>query len=163
MTTLNELVADTPRFSRSEFPPGRLFDQTDPHHFTTVIDWRETCGVPLYPSPWISDDERSSGFCRFKGSPTSEHYAHGRLARAGDYFPAKGGVMDAWLYAIRLFNGVGLYLDTEYDGAPRLMVHVDSRPGRAVWWVRSQGRYIYAQKEPDKFWNLIARVILDNQ
>lgn len=157
--TLNELLADTRFFSRREFPPGRLFDDTDPEHFATVIRWREACGVPLNPSPWVSDDGRSSGCCRFKGSPTSQHYARGRLAQAGDYFPAHARAMTAWLHAIRFFGGVGLYLDTQYNGRPRRMVHVDSRTGRPLWWVRKDRVYVYESVEPARFWKLIEEAI----
>lgn len=46
--------------------------------------------------------------------------------------------------AVRLFGGVGFYVDTTYGGERRPMFHVDLRP-EPLCWLRSGGsRYTYA-------------------
>lgn len=106
--------------------------------------WRDLLGQPLRITPVLE------GIYRTTGSPTSQHYAVGRLSTAIDIFPMAGSVGQAFLTALSIdaFRGVGLYLDTK----PGFMIHVDVRQGDRILWVRTGGNsYTYFHKEPLRY------------
>lgn len=124
-------------FSAAEFP-----EPPDEHAQPALIyrlqTLRDQLGAPLYPSP------ARGALARFDGPTTSRHYAVGRRCDAVDVFPATGFLARAWLHAVALFGGVGLYVDTQFRGQPWPMLHVDLRPA-PTWWLRDAGVYHYAQ------------------
>lgn len=109
--------------------------------------WRDLCGKPIALTPV------PEGIFRTEGSPTSQHFAVGRLSTALDVFPADP--REAYLHAldVEAFRGIGLYLDTR----PSQMMHVDVRSGKRILWVRDKGTYVYMHKEPERFMSLLGR------
>lgn len=66
---------------------------------------------------------------RFMGNKDTEHYAVGRRSTAGDVFCEGYPIINfVSLVSLRLFNGIGIYLDTiGPDGLPWVMFHLDIR------------------------------------
>lgn len=98
---------------------------------------RDAIGVSMYPSPV------DGAFSRKYGSTTSRHYAVGKLSIAGDFFIPN---MSAVEVLVRLYamkdrpKGLGIYLDTIYNGVPCVMIHIDLREDEALW-IRDGGEY----------------------
>lgn len=123
-------------FQPGEFPedPRRY---AEPALIARLDEWREVVGAPMRPSP------APGALARFDGREGTRHYAVGRLSDAVDVF-VDGSQAAAWMAAVRLFGGVGFYVDTTYGGERRPMFHVDLRP-EPLCWLRSGGsRYTYA-------------------
>ena len=113
----------------------------------------------MFPSPV------KGALARFTGNPETEHYAIGRLSKAGDVF-CEGYPLFNFLSILSstLFNGVGIYLDTTGpDGYPWIMFHLDIREkgfneDQPLIWiadkVHGKNRYFYPQYEP-QYWRLL--------
>lgn len=117
----------------------------------------------MFPSPV------HGSFARRYGSKTSRHYAKGRLSDAFDNF-CEGIPFENYtkLLNSRLFNGLGIYLDTcGCDGLPWIMFHFDTRPGgfnskEPLIWIAKKVRtkhkvttkYYYPQNNP-QYWKLL--------
>lgn len=132
-------------FSESEFPETAL--GVDPELIDRLDELRDRLNAPVHPS------RDPGGWVRFSGSEESRHYV--MQADAGDVFPERA--LDAFLIAVHLFCGVGIYYDTNRsDLQPGAMLHVDLRPDLTIW-CRHEGRYIYPArsiKERKAFWRL---------
>ena len=117
------------------FTPGEFSENPDEHAAPELImaldQWREFLGFIVNPSPV------SGALARFSGDSESRHYAVGRLSDAVDVF-ASCHIRQAWLSAMRskLWGGIGVYFDTQYQGKSRPMLHLDLRPGPTVIWYR---------------------------
>ena len=139
-----------------DFSPREFAESPDEHVQPELIyrlqTLRERLGAAIFPSP------AGGALARFGGSVTSRHYAVGRLSDAVDVFPADGWAARAWLHAVALFGGVGLYLDTHFGGQQRPMLHVDLRPEPA-WWVRDAGAYHYAHSSPSAMRRLLSALV----
>jgi len=124
---------------------------------TTLQKIRYVFGRAMHPTP---DKE---GWARLDGSKTSQHYAVGRLSKAGDFFPERGYMMECWLVAqqIKDVMGIGLYLDTKgIDGAEWPMMHYDLRnSGKRVFWARDKGEYYTLGLDDEGFWQCINKLI----
>lgn len=129
----------------SENPDKRA----QPDIIYSLHDYRSILGRAFYPSP------TPGALARLREEDKgSRHYAgKGRLSDAVDGFPA-GNAANAFLVAItsQLFGGIGLYLDTHYDGREWPMLHLDLRPlgtdhaqETALIWIRQDGEYHYPQ------------------
>lgn len=114
-------------------------------------------GFPIWPGP------QQANWGRAYGRKTSEHFALGRNATAGDVFPARGSALKFWTLAQTFpqIGGLGLYLDTDgLDGKPWIMVHYDLRASPRRHWIRNEwGAYIHRHDEPKEFWQLFKRTI----
>lgn len=129
----------------------------DSRVITTLQAMRLALGQAIYPSP-LKD-----AWARLDGSTTSQHYAVGRLSKAGDIFPERGYLMVCWLIAQqqRDVKGLGLYTDTNgLDGGPWPMLHFDLRnSGKRVFWVRESGTYYTLGSEDADFWRVVRALI----
>lgn len=133
-------------FTVDEFPPTA--QQCNPALIERLDEFRGFLGQRIHPS------RNPEGWVRDKGSPTSRHYK--AFADAGDIFPERP-VLRAFLLAVNMFDGVGIYYDTKRGQLqPGAMLHVDLR-GEQVIWCRNEGRYIYPGRDRDsakEFWYL---------
>ncbi len=122
-------------FSASEFPAGVL-EYMEPAFLYRLDAFRTALGCPIHPSPKIE------GWVRETGNPRSRHFVgSGRQSDAGDVF-CDADPFYCMATAIRSgFTGIGLYFDTHYNGQERPMLHLDTRPGGLVMWVRRAGEY----------------------
>ena len=129
----------------------------DSRVITTLQQMRYALGHPIHPSP-LRD-----AWARLDGKPTSQHYAVGRLSKAGDIFPARGRLMACWLVAQQITDvrGLGLYSDTNGpDGDPWPMMHFDLRNVKRVFWVREGGQYFTLNGVEDRdFWRVVRQLI----
>jgi hypothetical protein len=132
-------------FSPDEFPPGAL-DHMAHYFIVQIVLFRSRLGAPIMPSPI------PEGWFRATGSPSSRHYAVGRQSDAGDIFPLHCDIRRAVMLAVRFFSGVGFYLDTR----PTVMLHVDMREDQTLWCRVPGGVYIYAHREPDKYFKYLS-------
>lgn len=117
-----------PNFSESEFDHIDL-SRMNENLFIELQNYRDMLGKRIYPSPLQDAWHRESG------STTSRHYAIDRLSDAGDVFP-DCHILEAFVTALRCkFGGIGVYLDTHYQGKPWPMLHLDMRPvdQQAIW------------------------------
>lgn len=123
---------------------------TDAETILTLQEIRNQGRFAIFPGQYQTNWGRTTG------SETSEHYAVGRLATAGDVFPARGKALKFWLLAQDQedVGGLGLYLDTKGpDGMLWLMVHFDLRPGPREFWIRDvAGQYWIERLSPIQFW-----------
>lgn len=136
-----DFTRDVTHFAPSEFP-GDALNHVDADLVLGLDELRDMLDSPILPSPVLA------GWYRTSGSQNSEHYAVGRLSRAGDVFP-DSNIVHALLTAMRqrAWGGIGVYLDTTGpNGQPWPMLHLDLRRGEQVLWMRLPGdRYIYPQ------------------
>jgi len=131
--------------SRDEFP-GDSLEHVSADLILGLSEFRERLGAPIVPSPLVA------GWYRKDGSKRSRHYAVGRLADGGDFFP-RCDIRLAFLVATgcEWFGGIGVYLDTNGpSGRPEPMMHLDCRGKRTIW-LRYEGRYIYPLADQDQF------------
>ena len=102
--------------------------------------FRSILGRSISPSPV------PGALARFDGSSTSRHYAVGRKSDAIDIFCNADASM-TFIKAIScgLWGGVGVYLDTQYNGKQHVMFHLDCRPVKdlPLIWFRENGKYTY--------------------
>jgi len=140
--------AKIPDFQPHEFPedPNK---HADPQLMYSLQDYRYLLGRAFFPSPVpgaLARDDKSS-----------EHFSNDKFkSRAIDGFP-KGCPADAWQIALssQLWGGIGLYLDTHYQGKKWVMLHLDLRPlghnhanNTVLLWIRDKnGKYVYPQYE----------------
>lgn len=156
MPTAYEYVQNySANFALHEWSDPTVLTFVDERVLVALDDLRDRFGRPIYPS------QVDAGWARMTGSPTSQHYADGRLATAADIFPERP-VLDCWLAAIAdpRWGGFGLYLDTRAaPKQPGSMLHLDLREGPRVFWVRNEiGQYIYKTGDAYRFWELVSRV-----
>lgn len=138
--------SDIDHFSESEFPAG-VVEKMAPAFLYRLDGYRADLGYPVYPSPL------AGGWVRTDGSTTSRHFigknGSGRQSDAGDVFP-DCDIWYAFITAVRCgFTGIGIYFDTQYDGKPKPMLHLDTRPGGLVVWTRIDGVYETIFPRPD--------------
>lgn len=150
------------KFTPDEFPEDPdLYAR--PKIIYRLDKFRLILGDYVYPSP------AAGGLARFDvGSKGSRHCARGkRRSDAVDVFP-EGNPGRALLIALtcQLFGGVGLYLDTEYEGHNWPMLHLDLRPlgtnhadETALLWVRRDGQYTYPQYGEQHCSNILIRAL----
>lgn len=113
-------------FSESEFA-GVDLARLNESVIVNIANFRARLGKSVYPSPV------GGAFVRTEGSFKSRHYAVNRLSDAGDWFP-RGHIANAFITAIAAgYGGIGLYLDTQYQGVPWPMIHLDNRKGQVFW------------------------------
>lgn len=131
-----------PNFKRSEFreDPNKY---AKPQLVYKLQDLRNYLGNRIHPSPV------EGSLARFSGSEDSRHYAVGRKSDAIDIF-VEGYPLHNWVLLLesRLFTGLGLYLDTEYNDNDWVMFHGDLRVPdnyEVFIWVRYAGEYYYPQ------------------
>lgn len=140
-----EAIRRSDHFELWEFP--RTVDRCRPELIDRLDDLRALVGSAIHPS------RHPDGWVRESGSTESMH--HVSNAMAGDVFPAEP--LAAFLFAIHLFGGVGIYYDTRRNELqPGAMLHVDLRPGLVIW-CRHEGRYIFpanSDAERAEFWRL---------
>lgn len=127
-----------PNFGKHEFPYGVL-DNTDSSVILLLQFIRShlPANQGIYPSPlpdaWYRLSEKSS---------PSMHYAgNNQLSKAGDFFLSSNICPFTFMMLILHLGitGVGLYLDTQYNGKWMVMVHIDLRPeSRKTFWIRTR-------------------------
>ena len=122
-------------FSAVEFPDNPD-ENASPKLIKTLDTWREQLAFRVDPSPV------PGGLARFEGDRESRHYAVGRQSDAVDVFPSCH-IRYAWLSAVRskLWGGIGVYFDTQFEGRSQPMLHLDLRPGPTVFWYRINHNY----------------------
>lgn len=141
---------DLDHFSKSEFPAG-VTENVSPAFLYRLDVFRKTLDCRVYPSPL------EAGWFRTDGSETSRHFIGQqgdlRQADAGDVFP-DCDIFHAMVTAIHCgFTGIGMYFDTHMSGEKKNMLHLDTRPGKPVIWIRDNGKYttIYPRPNTDVF------------
>lgn len=153
----NEVIYN---FSLSEFPE-------DPIRFADIVTirsldvFRAMLNQKIYPSPM------KGALARFTGRETSQHRVIAKESKiikrstAIDVF-CEGDAFENMQIAMksRLFNGIGIYLDTFYAGQPWVMMHLDNRangyrPKEALLWFcikekidgKIKNKYFYMQSD----------------
>jgi len=147
-------------FSPYEFPENTSF--AEPELFYRLSRLRKLIDRKIFPSP------AQGALARMTGSPSSQHYALGRLSTACDIF-CEGTPIQNFISLIgsKLFNGIGVYLDTiGIDGLPWVMFHVDTRElnndSPVIWIVtktNNNNNYYYPQDNPES-WSLLKHDLL---
>ena len=149
----------TRRFSPTEWPEGVL-DRMNPSVLFALFALRERMppGAAFFPSPLPGAHVRDSG--------TSRHsIAGGRLSDATDFFVEWSWAFRVWMEAIRMdeIGGLGIYTDMVWKQPGRFaMFHIDTRPDQTLWLGWREGgvgtalEYVYFDKEPRKFMDLLA-------
>lgn len=133
-----------------EWPDGTL-DQMDSHLFTAVVfPTRKDAGVAMWPSKLFGAHVRPDG--------NSCHSTKGgtRLAYATDmHIKSHKDMMKVFnvLQANDQVGGIGLYFDTNTP-----MIHMDTREG-CMMWLRVAGEYIYAHKDPVRFYKELGKAL----
>lgn len=138
--------ADVKHFTPKEFPAG-VIEKMEPAFLYRLDLFRAKLGRRVFPSPLVA------GWIRTDGSETSRHFigADGdkRLSDAGDVFP-ECDLFYAMCVAIQCgFTGIGLYFDTQRNGKPWPILHLDTRPGPLTIWRRDAGQYTTIHPRPD--------------
>lgn len=158
-----------PDFRPSEFSKDPV-KYADKDLLLNVQSFRSIIQQGINPSPDIDS------LARFGGSATSQHYVGPpekivRRSTALDMF-VNGFPIEtfAQLLHCKLFNGIGVYLDTHYRGIPWVMFHVDIRKnplsnGLPLIWFgvkeydpdkkRKVTKYYYPHKDPSN-WRFIS-------
>ncbi len=155
------------KYFSPDYPSEAVFkeveDLIEPGLMSALDEFRDLLGTPIDPSPL------KSAWARFD-APTSQHYVEvaengrpTRLSCAGDIF-LSCDIRTAFRVAVGcgLFGGIGIYLDTKYNGNPRMMMHLDIRKVKvSLWWARINGVYVYAHKESEynTFFKALAGII----
>ena len=155
------------KYFSPNYPSEAVFklveDLIEPDLMRALDQYRGLLGYSINPSPlpeaWARRDASNSQHNVIYGSD-------GRLIRlscAGDVFP-NCDIQTAFQVAAGcgLFGGIGVYLDTKYNGKPKMMMHLDIRKIHvAIWWARVNGAYIYAHRKNEQalFFKTIAGVI----
>lgn len=143
-------------FSLDEWPIPEDLQYVHYKVIEGLDELREAFGHPIYPS------QNPDGLVRFDGSRTSRHYVgDGGWGLAVDVFPSVN-VLDCWLKAIEMpqWYGIGVYLDTQHlplQPQPMLHLDIDDSRGFRAFWVRNSGEYIKKHRDPQKFWNYLAK------
>lgn len=136
----------------NHFTPKEFSEDPDkyanPNLIYTLNDFRKLVGKSAYPSPV------SGALARIEtGSKTSQHYVNlkeNKLSNAVDVF-FEGNPSYVFFRALysKLWNGIGLYLDTKYNNEEWPMFHFDLRDfnakGMVTIWVRKNHEYFYPQ------------------
>lgn len=158
---MNSQIMWPKQLQPQEWPAGSV-DLMSPLLLQTVVNFRVLTGIPLVPSPLFEAHVRT------QGSTTSQHYVGPdlsdpiRLATGTDLFIPNARVFEFFREAtwIKAFGGIGIYFDTQLDGKPRVMVHVDIRTGERILWVTTKGdngkrEYHYYHKDPGKYLEIL--------
>jgi hypothetical protein len=151
MINWNEISYFSPNYP-SEAVFKQVQDLIDPALIRAIDQYRGLLGARIDPSPLPEAWARH-------GAPNSQHNVETdingkpiRLSRAGDVFP-DCDIKTAFQVAVGcgLFGGIGVYFDTQYNGEPRKMMHLDIREIKvSIWWARVNGVYIYAHREDER-------------
>jgi hypothetical protein len=111
----------------------------------------------IYPSPV------PRAHVRYENGRGRHYLCRGkRRSDATDFFMSWAHVWLAWQEAQRILEigGIGLYLDTEYDGRITPMLHIDAREKRLLWVSVVEKRkriYVFHESEPVRFHQIIAK------
>lgn len=136
------------RLHQSEWPDGVVAKMT-PLIITTAQSVRDISGVPMVPSP---DPE---AHVRQKNGTSRHDIGDDGLARLADatdlFLVDNKDAGKIWKDAQRVpgVGGFGIYFDTHLNGAKRVLIHIDNRPGRLMWVCPERNRatesrtYIY--------------------
>ncbi len=133
-----------------EWPEGTL-DHMDSYLFTAVVfPTRERAKVAMWPSKLYGAHVRTEG--------SSCHSTQGgtRLSYATDmHVKTHADMMTVFneLQANKYVGGIGLYFDTNTP-----MIHMDTR-ARRLMWLRVEGEYIYAHKDPVRFYKELGKAL----
>ena len=121
-------------FKPEEF--GGWYDDLDDDLLSKLDQLREEWGSPIHISP-------AAGAVGRDNDSGSQHNARpDGVVRAVDIFPEGLNAEEAREFVAMAtnigFTGIALYSDTQYQGAPQMMAHVDTRPSReendpALW------------------------------
>lgn len=173
MRASNLDFSDVDYFSRSEFPTlstdvgdFSILEFIDAKLIRALSRYREALGHPVIPSPV------AGAWVREGGSTGSQHYIgpvklyeNGkpraqRLGVAGDFFPLCD-IRKAFVIALGMpeFGGVGVYLDTQRNGAPTPMMHLDLRKGPRQIWLRDGDGFVYPMRgdsDMRRFWQKLS-------
>ena len=137
-------------------------NDADPLIFYNLDFCRKRMNQRIFPSPV------KGALARFSGSTKSQHYAVNRQSTACDVF-CEGIPIINFLSILhsKLFNGIGIYLDTKgIDGLPWIMFHLDIRKRAKnklpLIWIAEKlnikdklvTKYRYPQSE-SKYWSLL--------
>jgi hypothetical protein len=144
--TVFDAIHAARNFSHSEFP--ETIEGLQPAFIDQLQLFRTALNRRIHPSP------NPGGWVRRTGNPNSRH--HINQADAGDVF-CEGNALDAFLIAMRFFNGCGVYWDTRFRNHFWPMLHLDMRPGKPMTWCRHEGVMIYpgrSEQESQDFWSL---------
>lgn len=130
--------------------PGSVIEDMHPSILSAAVDVRMESGVPMTPSSIIEAHVRHEG--------DSRHSTEGgtRLSDATDYFiPSDVDSTYKMIQAVQRhpsIGGWGVYFDTK----PSVMFHIDGRP-QPLQWLRVNGIYIYAYKDPAFYYAELAK------
>jgi hypothetical protein len=161
-------------FNANEFSEDPTY-LADPKTIMALDQFRKLLNQRIYPSPV------KGALARLDGNPGSQHYIGTsayqpvRKSTAVDVF-CEGIPIDTYqtLISSKLFNGIGVYLDTRGpDGLPWIMFHIDTRPRGfnahlPLVWIAMKGskqnQYYYPQSQPST-WSFFndARLFADKR
>jgi len=149
---------DITRFAPSEFPedPDKY---AEPELIYRANFYRIKSNRIIKPSPV------SGALARFDGGDSEHVVKDNKKSSALDIFQEGIPIENfTLLFSLRLFNGVGIYLDTAGpDGRPWIMFHIDLRHvgydyGIPLIWIavkrHGETKYRYPQYE-SKYWKLL--------
>lgn len=143
----------TNSFKPAEWPKGVL-EHMDVSLMHELFELRKR--LPNYcamiPSPLVDAHIRQKG--------SSRHSIEGgtRKSDATDLFVRWAALWPVYQEAQRMgFGGIGLYLDTRYNGEIRPMIHLDMRSPERIEWVRYKGVYYYRHKDPIQFFAILSQ------
>lgn len=133
------------------FAPYEFVDNlnhVEPQVIYNLDKWRDMSDDYYYPSPVFGSMVRYN-------DKSSMHYSNKKdiLSKAIDGF-SEGDLVNKFFLAMtsKLWNGIGVYLDTEYDNKFWPMFHFDIRElgygfnkETILIWIRKKGKYYYPQ------------------
>lgn len=154
-------------FSEDEFPNCEL-EYAEPNLLYRLQRQRDVFGAGIYPS------KAPGALARFKPKGmTSKHYAEKPADIPGwEYTLKKSTAIDFFtelppfeayckIISSELWDGVGIYFDTERDGKPDVLYHTDyGRDDKAFWFRNAVGVYI-TQNTDVAFWGKLQAAFLD--
>lgn len=146
----------------SKFTPDEFSEDpdkyADPELIYRLNFYRIKSKCIIKPSPI------TGALARFDGGDSQHTVKDNQLSKASDIFQEGVPFQNySLLLSMRLFNGIGVYLDTDGpDGFPWIMFHVDIRNigydyGNPLIWIvtrtHKKNNYFYPQYEP-QHWKL---------
>lgn len=122
------------------FKPKEFSEDPDMYANPVIIKsldvWRMLINERVYPSPV------PGALARFdEKTKTSQHSAIIDKSKAIDVFPEGQTMPNLQItMSCKMFNGVGIYLDTRYNNQPWVMMHLDIRKKKdkdspIIFWV----------------------------